>query len=183
MTSTTNHYHHPDNLTNYSHPGGGTMTGGVWQPASNTPTRTCRNCLIPAGESPTISHHWHSPRGSWGPGPLWDNGVLCDDCSPIQAPNIGINVPWHPNVHTKHCGHGTWPQSVWLPYPHPTGDNRFRLITLPNPLVTICPRGVLNSFTIWHAHHDISYIFCTIVSLTNYAIGSHFIPVNSIEFF
>ena len=60
MTSTTNNYHHPDNLTNHSDLGGGAVTGSP-QPLH----WVCRHCVMPAGGQPVISHHLDPSRRGW----------------------------------------------------------------------------------------------------------------------
>ena len=82
---------------------------------------------------PSISHHWHPTRRSFGPRPVWGDVVFNDGCSSVQTAHLRWNVHWPPNMYDECCGLGAQSPGRWPPNPCSERDVRFRLITCFSP--------------------------------------------------
>ena len=167
-TSSTNHYHCPDDLTNHSDPGGGTMTGKVWKPAPDPSTGVCRDCAIPARGWLAICHHWDPSWRGWPTQPVWDCGINVNSDLTDPTPHNRGGSPRHDKLNSQHGGSGAWPCCGGLPGHSPRGTVWQQRLSFPLEMSDACsPTSKVYSFTIWHVCYDVHIPDCSVKTLLN----------------
>ena len=131
----------------------------------NPSTRVCRDCMIPAGGQPAISHCQDPSWRGWPPSPYEIVGSTLTSDLTDPTPHHRKGAPGHDQLHSWHSGSGALPCSGGPPGHSPRGASWQWRLGFPLEMSgAYSPTSKICSCTIWCVCHNVCISACSVIT-------------------